>query len=188
MQAPALAALAQGFLLYLVMPLWIAAAFADWLCHRRSDIARTSGLTEALLHWALLAELGIPLLAAAFFEINALLITLMLAGFVLHELTVYIDLRFSSARRDIAPIEQIVHSFQELVPLTAGVLVLLLHWPAALSLLGRGEGPPDWGLHPKPLPLPLPGLLAIAAALAVFVLLPYAEELRRCWKARAPAR
>ena len=29
-------------LLYFVMPLWLLAGFADWLCHRRSDIAHTA--------------------------------------------------------------------------------------------------------------------------------------------------
>lgn len=184
MQTPAVTELVQGFLLYLVMPLWIAAAFADWLCHRRSDIAHSSGLTEALMHWALLAQLGVPVLAATFFEINALVIALMLGGFLLHELTVYLDLRWSSARRDIAPIEQIVHSFQELVPFTAGILVLLMNWPAALSLLGLGDRSADFGLRPKAVPLTPGGMLAITGALLLFVALPYGEELLRCWKAR----
>lgn len=183
-----LAGLAQGFILYGVMPVWIAAGFADWLCHRRSRIEHTSGLPEAALHALMLVELGLPTLLAAFFEINALVIALMAAGFVLHQATVYVDLRYASARRDIPPIEQLVHSFIELTPVVGAALVLLFHWPAVLSLLGLG-GPPDFGLHPKTAPLPATAVLG--AAIALLVLLPYAEELWRCARAgglRGPGR
>jgi len=44
-----------------VVPLWIAAGLADWFCHRRTRIERTSGLTENAFHWVLLAEGGIGL-------------------------------------------------------------------------------------------------------------------------------
>lgn len=37
------------WLLWGVLPLWLAAGVADWWCHRRSDLAHTAGVPEALL-------------------------------------------------------------------------------------------------------------------------------------------
>lgn len=58
-------------LMYVVLPLWLAAGFADYLCHRASRIAETSGWKESLLHLLQFAELAVPVLAALFLEINA---------------------------------------------------------------------------------------------------------------------
>jgi hypothetical protein len=180
-------ALAHGFILYGVLPIWIAAGFADWCCHRYSDIAQTSGATESALHLLMMAEMGIPTLAAAFFEINALVVAIMLAGFTLHELTIHADLRYTSARRDITPTEQMVHSFLELVPVVGAVLVLLFHWPAVLSLFELGNVPADWGLRLKSPAASTEQMLAIGAAGLLFVGLPYLEELYRCIRAARAA-
>ena len=45
-----------------------------------------------------------------------LLLALVLGVFVVHELTVYMDLDYSSLLRDVGPFEQMVHSFLELLP------------------------------------------------------------------------
>jgi len=47
-------------LMYFIMPLWLLAAFADWLCHRASDIEHTAGPKETLIHIALFTEMAIP--------------------------------------------------------------------------------------------------------------------------------
>jgi threonine/homoserine/homoserine lactone efflux protein len=83
-----------ALLMYFVLPLWVLAGLADYLCHRATDIEHTSGWRESLLHLVLLAEAGVPLLAALFLEINALVILLMIGGLVLHELTVWLELRY----------------------------------------------------------------------------------------------
>ena len=185
MLSTSLATLAREFLVYAVVPLWIAGAFADWLCHRRSRIESTSGLPESALHALMLVELGVPTLLAVFFEINALVVACLLAGFVIHELTVYVDLRYASARRPITPGEQMVHSLLEGLPVVAAVLVFLLNGEAVLSLFGRSRWPAEFELHLEPPPLPLAGLAAFAAAGLLFVLLPAVEELWRCWRAGA---
>ena len=113
------AQLAQYILMYFIAPLWLMAGFADWLCHRASDIEHTSGPKESLLHLLLLAEMGMPVLLALFFQINALVIAVMIAALVLHELTTWFDLRYASTMRAVSPIEQQVHSFLEILPLTA---------------------------------------------------------------------
>src|SRR5215212_233559 len=80
-------AAAEGIVLYFVLPLWLSAGIADYICHRASRIGLTSGYRESLLHLLMLAEVAIPLLAAIFFEINALIIAIMITGLVLHQLT-----------------------------------------------------------------------------------------------------
>jgi hypothetical protein len=74
-------------LMYFVIPVWFAAGFADWLCHRSSNIETTSGIKESWIHIIMFAEVGIPLLAALFLEINAAVIALMIGMFVIHEAT-----------------------------------------------------------------------------------------------------
>jgi hypothetical protein len=41
---------AQAILMYFILPIWLAAGFADYLCHRASSIDTTSGWKESLLH------------------------------------------------------------------------------------------------------------------------------------------
>src|SRR5213595_956296 len=78
---------AQYALMYFVLPLWLAAGFADYLCHRASHIEVTSGYKESLIHLLMFSEVAVPLLAAIFFEINALIIATMITAFIAHQLT-----------------------------------------------------------------------------------------------------
>ena len=104
-------------LMYFVLPVWLAAGFADYLCHRASNIATTSGPKESMLHLLQFAEMAVAVLAALFLEINALVLLIMLVCFVLHEATALWDLSYASTRREVTPIEQHVHSFLEMMPL-----------------------------------------------------------------------
>ena len=36
----------RNVLMYFILPLWLAAGFADYLCHRAADIEQTSGYKE----------------------------------------------------------------------------------------------------------------------------------------------
>src|SRR3954471_21593488 len=96
---------AETILLYFILPLWLLAGFADYLCHRASRIELTSGYKESLLHILMLAEIAVPLLAAIFFEINALVIAIMIVGFVLHHWPALWQPRSASHKRLITPIE-----------------------------------------------------------------------------------
>jgi hypothetical protein len=64
--------IAQSLLMYFVLPLWLAAGFADYLCHRASSIETTCGPKESLLHLLQFAEMAVPALAAIFLEINTI--------------------------------------------------------------------------------------------------------------------
>jgi hypothetical protein len=174
---------AKAILLYVVVPLWIFAGVADWLCHRASDIEHTSGAKESLLHLLQFGQVGAGLLAALFLELNALVIAALIVLFALHEATAIWDVRYAVSARVVAPAEQHVHSVLEMLPLTAILMICTLHWPQALALFGWGDEPARFTLAWKHDALP-PAYLAIVLT-AAFVLgfLPYVEELIRCRRA-----
>jgi hypothetical protein len=165
-------------LVYVVLPLWVIAGFADYCCHRASHMERATGPWESLLHWVMLAEVGVHLGLAVFFRINGLLLALMIVCLIAHELTGYFDLKLAMATRRVTAFEHQVHSLLEILPLTAMLLVMALHWPQTLSLLGRGTEAPDFSLGPKQIPR-WGEIIPPAAAFLLLALLPYAEELLR---------
>ncbi|ANN69747.1 diguanylate cyclase [Bordetella bronchialis] len=179
---------ALRILMYFIMPLWIAAGTADYLCHRRTDIAHTAGPKESVLHLLMFAEIGVPLVACLFLEINALVFLLMILAFIAHEATALWDVSYATSRRHVGPFEQHVHSFLELLPLAAGILVAVLHWPQFLALFGLGSEPARWDLRLKETPLPTGYIVFVLLASALLEALPYLEELLRGIKARRDAR
>src|SRR5215475_7697115 len=100
-----------NYLLYVILPLWLAAGVADWLCHRASHIATTSGAKESLIHLLMMGEAGLAVLLGLFLEINALVIAAMIACWLAHEITAHWDLRYAVTRREVRPIEQHVHNY-----------------------------------------------------------------------------
>lgn len=96
-------------LMYFVLPVWLAAGFADWLCHRATHIESTTGAKESVIHLLMFAEVGVPLLAAIFFEINAGIILLMIVAFFVHEATALWDVSYAVGGRKVTPFEQHVH-------------------------------------------------------------------------------
>lgn len=162
-------------LMYVIFPLWVAAGLADWACHARTGIATTSGLVENALHWLMYVEIGVGVVAVAYFEINAALLAIVLAVFVVHQATVYGELHYSTLRRDVGPFEQMVHSFMEVLPLVALLLLALAAWPAGFG---------DWTLRPKREPWPIEYLAAAAAASILFNAVPLMQETLACWRGR----
>lgn len=167
-------------LMFVVYPVWVASAFADWLCHRATDIAATSGLKENLLHWLMFAEIGVGMAAAVFLEINAAVLVLLVFVFAVHEATVYWDLDYTTVRRDVAPFEQMVHSFLEMLPLVSIALLVVAAWPQAQALFGKGGEAADWSLRLKPTPLPLSWLAWATGLCVLFNVLPMLQETWSC--------
>jgi hypothetical protein len=169
--------------MFVVMPVWLAAGLADWAMHRRARIEATAGVRESALHIIMLAEMGLAVLAVVLLEVNAGVLALCVAAFAAHELTVFADLQWAAPRRLITPLEQMVHSVQEMLPGTAIALLISAHWGHALSLAGLGPHPPSFApvLRGEPLPLGYLGLLAVGCLLLVGC---YVEELWRCLRAR----
>ena len=170
-------------LVYVVLPLWVMAGFFDYLCHRASAMVCATGPRESLLHWLMLAEVGVPLCMAIFFRINALVLGVMLFCLIAHEVTGYIDLRFAMATRRVTVLEHQIHSALEILPLTAILLVMILHWPQTLALFGQGQQHADFSLGPKQLPR-WGEVVPPFSAFLLFSLVPYVEELWRGLHAR----
>jgi hypothetical protein len=174
--------LVRRFIMYFIVPLWHAAGIADWLCHRRTAIEKTSGGKESLIHLLMLAEMGVPVLACLFLEINAPVLALIIAAFFAHEATAMWDVSYAITRRKVSPIEQHVHSFLEMLPLMAASFITVLYWPKFLELIGLA-GKREMKIRLKREPLPVAYVTVALGAVLVFEILPYVEELRRCWRA-----
>lgn len=173
----------RHFLMYVLVPLWLVAGLADWTCHRATKIERTSGLKESLLHLLMLGEVGVPILAGLFLQINAPVIGLMLGALVLHQVTSIWDVSYTAKHREIPPIEQHVHTYLEMIPMMATTFVSVLHWPKVQELFGRRECG-DMRIRLKEDPLPAPYIAATLGAVAVFAILPFLEEAWRCSRAQ----
>jgi hypothetical protein len=173
--------------MYFVLPLWLAAGFSDYLCHRAAHIETTSGAKESLLHLLQFAEMAVAVLAAMFLEINALVLFIMLVCFLLHEATALWDVSYAVATREVTPIEQHIHSFLEMMPLMGLVLIAALHWEQFLALFGLANerahfdvtirhGPPSWVY-----------VATVLTLVLLFEVLPYVEELVRGLRANRGA-
>lgn len=172
-----------NILVWVVMPLWVIAGFLDYLCHRKSEIEHANGARESLIHWLMLAEVAVPLTMAVFLRINALLLAIMLACLAAHEVTGYYDLKLAMATRRVTIFEHQVHSALEILPLTAILLTMALHWPQTQALLGFGPEAAQWYLGPKQPPR-WGEIIPPATAFLLLALGPYAEEFVRGLRAR----
>ena len=174
----------RSVLMYFVLPLWLVAGFADYLCHRASHIATTSGPKESLIHLLMLTEIGIAVTAAMTFEIDAAIIVLMIIVWAAHEATAVWDVTFAHHKREVTPIEQWVHGYLGVLPLLSLLMVVVLHWSQFLALFGLGTEVPRFDIVWKDPPLPWGYVLPIISATVLFEVLPYVEELARGLRAR----
>lgn len=178
----------RSMLMYFLLPLWLAAGFADYLCHRATNIATTSGPKESLLHLLQFAEMAVPVLAALFFEINALIIALMIICLILHEATAMWDVSYASDKREIRPIEQHIHSFLEMIPLMGLLMIVVLHWEQFKALFGLSAESARFEIVWKSQPLPVWYIASALTAVLAFEVLPYLEELVRGLRANKRTR
>ena len=103
MTDPAL--LVRYYLLYFILPLWILAGLADYFLHKRTKIEDNAGTKESILHALQLGEAGIPVVLGLLFDINALIMAVMLGAVVVHEATALWDVTYAHTRRYIGPLE-----------------------------------------------------------------------------------
>ncbi|RYF49291.1 MAG: diguanylate cyclase [Comamonadaceae bacterium] len=145
------------------------AGLMDWWCHKHTAIEATSGRRESALHLVMFIQVGTGVLAAMWLQVNLGLLALLIFLFLLHEFTTWLELRFVVERRDVRPIEQMVHSFMELLPL------------AALFLMaGLYDGSGQWALRLKDEPLPAMYIVVAGAAVTLLNVVPLMEEAWRC--------
>lgn len=161
----ALQSLLWHLLAYGVFPAWILAAFADWLCHRHTAIELTSGPRESSLHLLLHAEIAVPVLLGLYLDINAGLLAFMAACVLAHLATTLWDTSYAQPLRYISPIEQQVHSWLEMMPVFAWLLVAALHAEAFADPQWR----PAWRVDTVPRPWSVVVPVALAAGFALIV-------------------
>lgn len=58
--------------------------------------------------------------------------------------------------------------------------VTVLYWPQFLALLGLGPEAPRFVFEPKVNSLPFTYLMGLFGSIALFIIVPYGEELWRC--------
>ncbi|MBT2675251.1 diguanylate cyclase [Streptomyces sp. ISL-14] len=178
---------ARRFLLLGILPLWVVPGLADWWMHRRTGIERTSGTKESAVHALMMTEAGVPVVMGLLARVNPLVLSTMGASAVAHGATALYDVSLATGRREVRPIEQHIHSFLEVLPLTALAFTACLHPDQVRSTLRGGPHPQDWRLLPKERPPSAAYLAGLAAVIGLGVVVPYAEELRRCLRARSGA-
>lgn len=156
----------------IVLPAWLLAGLLDYLAHARTGIERTSGVHESALHLLQTAQIGVPMLAVLFLEVNTTVLLLCTVGVLGHSVTAWRDLRYTQPLREVGVFEQYIHAFLIVLPLMALALLVALHWPP-----GRGA---DWALRRKQEPFPPIVLVSVLLACVVFGVVPGAWEYLRC--------
>ena len=168
------AELLRHILMYLVVPLWLAAGIADYACHRAALIERTSGPKESVLHFVQFGQAGAALLAALLLVTNAAVLVFLLACFVAHQATSVWDVAYANATRRVGPTEQHVHTVLEAaLPITIGIAAVM-DWPAARA---------GFAIELRQPPLPAWYFAALAVG-ATVVVAAYGEELLRTLRFR----
>ncbi len=178
----------RRLLLYFVVPIWVAAGFADWLCHRRTNIESTAGLHESIVHAVQMSQGGAPALMGLFLEVNAGVLATAYAALGLHQATAAWDVAYADGLREVTPTEQHVHGLLEQVPMMASAFLTALHWDQACALFRLGDERPDFSLRRKRRPLSRRYVSGVLGAIAALVVVPYAEELWRCARRDATVR
>lgn len=172
----------RRYLLYFILPLWMGAGVLDWYHHRRTKIEKTAGTHESMIHALMMSEAGLPIMMGLFLDVNALVLATMIAGFFVHEATAFWDVAYAEGRREVTPNEQHVHSFLEVIPFMAVSFMICLYWKQFLALIGLGDESPDFSLRRKRHPLSRRIVRRILVAVVATVILPYGEELWRCYR------
>jgi hypothetical protein len=141
--------------------------------YRRTRIEHTSGTKESAVHALMMTEAGVPVLIGLLARVNPLVLTTMGGAALAHGATALYDVSVAVGEREVRPIEQHIHSFLEVLPLTALSFTACLHADQVRRTLQ--PGPP--GLAPAAQGTSAAGRVPRGARRGR---LPYAEELRRC--------
>jgi hypothetical protein len=112
----------------LLYALWLVAGFVDYVCHRRTEIAKTSGAPESWLHLLQFLALGMALLLGTLLAITPLVLVLIAAFVGAHSVLAFRDVAYTQGRRFISPLEQHVHGYMEVLPIVAVGLLIVLSW------------------------------------------------------------
>lgn len=122
-----------SFLVWVLYPAWLLAGAADYFCHRRSDIAHTSGSVESKLHVAQFLCIAAILILAVAVPITALTWGLMLLAVTAHSVVSYHDVAYSYQRRHVTAFEQQIHGYLDVIPWVAVCLIGTISWGSITS-------------------------------------------------------
>lgn len=172
-------------ILYVVLPLWGISGFIDWMCHRATQIEHTSGIKESLIHALMGVQIGIPIVVGILFEMNVLVFLICLLSLIAHELVAHRDVAYTMDRRRISIWEVHAHNYLATIPFYLIALIgvrnpetllktFTFDWAGELELRLYAEPVGGSGY--------LPWYLAF---MGIICIIPYTEELLRCWLARA---
>lgn len=175
----------RRYLMYVVAPGSLLPGLLDYGMHRRTGIEHAGGVRESLIHSLMMTEVGVPVWMALLLEVNPGVLSMMAGAALVHEATAAWDVRTAvDAGREVTPAEQLIHSFLETLPFTALAGLTCLHWDQVRRVPRHWRDRGLWRLRPKRRALPRPYLISLGAAAVAFGLIPYGEELARCWRAR----
>jgi hypothetical protein len=174
------AEITPAVLMYFVLPLWLVMGFVDWLCRRAARIELSGGgPKEALIHLLLFVEMLIPVVAATVLEINAFVLLLTLVFLFLYQATAIWGVFYAHERHRITVAEQYAHGYLIILPLMSVVMVVVLHWPQFLALLGLGTDAARFEIIVREPPLPQGYVISVIAAVLALDILLFSEELIR---------
>lgn len=157
--------------------LWISAGFLDWLCHRSTDIETTAGIEESLFHILQLCVAGLGFAIGVFFPISLASLLLLSCLWSAHQFATWLELRYVVGKRVILPVEQMIHSFMELLPLAAIALLAVLLADPEVQSVNSVSFVQRWDDNPRFATLSVAGIF-------LFVIAPFLEEFIRCLRAR----
>jgi hypothetical protein len=175
-------AAANAFLTALLLPTWVAAGFGDYLCHRASKIETTSGTHESMTHSLMIATSGVGVMAALLFDVNESVLAVMFGSAVVHEAIVLWDVGYAAGRREVTSTEQHMHSFLEVLPWAGLAFTACLNPSDVRAIMSEGLLARGLRLRWKKHPVPLGFLAATMALVTLGLVVPYAEELVRCYR------
>ena len=171
-----------GLVRYGLFPLWVIAGFGDYCCHRLTRIERTSGRVESSLHVVQYLQIVAGVALVVLLEVTSLVLVVVIALALLHLATGYLDIAYTTGRREISPLEQHVHSYMEMLPPVATALLVILYWSAFAAIFNGDNA--DWTIARRQQPLPTGAIAAVAIGFALAGLA-IAEEYVRCARHRA---
>jgi hypothetical protein len=163
-----------AYVLYLV---WLLAGTSDFVAHRRSNLARTSGVPESMAHLLQLALVGLAVLVGMAFEIGRITALVLLALVTAHAIVGYLDTRIAvRSKRVISPIEQHLHSVLDMAPPIGFGWAIAVAWPA----LAAG----DWTIDFRAPRLSASTWVGILAPAGLLCVAPAVVEFITAWRAR----
>ncbi len=176
--------LSLGLILYVLLPMWVVAGSLDYWCHRVTRIEENTGLSESVLHALMGALVGIPLWLGIFFEINVLVLLVCFIFFVVHEVVAHFDVVLAQPVRRISVWEQHVHSYLSTLPFYVLTLIICRNWSMFLRTI-TFQWADGLTLTPRLEPVGTMGYVWwYATLMLVIAIVPYTEELIRCWRVR----